>query len=479
MSIIDSDLLSIQQARIILEEALTAKSSLNELPCNISQDYLRLVVKYFESNIENIIEQANFESNYGTSKDELILAKYYLANFQKDLDKYPKIGQVVKGQYEENITGRPKGICLSILPAYLPIVVTMQNIILAIHTRNPIILIPNERCKNQIIKIIDDLQEIALNNYYPKAAISVLKYLSKKGEEELYRSNDINFVIENRLCENSRYDGKVSADWFSASIGNNIVFIEKTANIAKAAKDIVRSKAFNNGLLPGIEQAVVVESPVYVAFKLALEKEGAYFLDKEQQGKIEKAIYDSYFMPRKELIGKSAYEIAKIAEIELPSDTQILVVTKPYVSMNSPYSREKYHPILSLYIEDDWRHACEKCIELILNDQKGQSLSIYTSDSYVIEQFIEKKPVSRVLVNTSTGFGSIGIGSDLPLSFCLSTKQSAGVSCKSLIPAHFMFFREIGTSIEDPNSILTRYSFNERKCTQSLFEQTINNSIEN
>ncbi|WP_262359381.1 aldehyde dehydrogenase family protein [Anaerococcus hydrogenalis] len=115
------------------------------------------------------------------------------------------------------------------------------------------------------------------------------------------------------------------------------------------------------------------------------------FLSKDEHIKLEKILYDKNYNCRKELIGRSAKQIAEIAGIKVNSDTKILVVTKPYVSENSPYSKEKYNPILSLYIENDWLNACEKCVELILNDKKGQSLSIYSNDSYVIEQFIEKK----------------------------------------------------------------------------------------
>lgn len=477
MNIIDSDLLSIQQSRILIEDANLCKQKLLELPEVVTKDFEKLVINYFKENMKNLIKNAHLESDYGNPNDELALAKYYLANIYIEFEKTAKIGQVIK-QSNLDLIGIPKGICVTLLPAYLPILTAMNNILLAIHTLNPIIVVPNKRCKNEIIKMVEDIQDIAVNNFYPQGAILVLKHIACKGIEELIQSKQISLVIEHRLCEDSIIDSTINADGFSACIGNNIVFVEKTANLPKCSKDIITSKSFNNGLLPGVEQSIVVETDIYSEFKNILEKDGAYFLSEDEQKRLANVIYDEQYRPRKELIGKSSQEIAKIAGIKINDNTQVLVVTKPYVSLRSPYSKEKYHPIISLYIEDDWRHACEKCIELILNDQKGQSLSIYTTDPYVIEQFIAKKPVAKILINTSTGFGSVGLTSNLPISFSLSTKQVAGVASKSLISDHFMFFREIGSSNGNSNNILNEISIDDES-KPSLFMQMAKEEKEN
>lgn len=470
MSVIDSDLLSVQQARILIEDAELSRQKLLELPYKISENFEKLTKEYFRRNLEDLIIKAYERSNYGNPDDEISLAKYYLNIVDDEFKKSAKIGQVIRSD-NSDMVAIPKGICVSMLPAYLPVLTAINNLLLAIHSKNPIILVPNIRCKKEIIKMVEDLQEIARDNFYPQEAILVLKHIADKGKEELYKSKLVSLVIEHRLCEESLYDNRISADWFSACIGNNIVFVEKTADLLKCSKDLIESKSFNNGLLPGAEQSVVVEEDVYQEFKNVFEKEGAYFLNEEEQKELAKVIFDDYHRPRKELIGNDVKSLAKIADIEIPDQTRVFVVTKPYVSITSPYSKEKYHPILSLYIEDDWRHACEKCIELILNDKKGQSLSIYTKDPYVIEQFIEKKPVARILINESTGFGSMGITSNLPISFSLSTKEVSGAMTKSLTTDHFVFFREIGSSNGKSGSVLKNYSVDYKSHMNNLFVQ--------
>lgn len=471
MNIIDSDLLSVQQARILLEDAIEARDQLKELNNDISAKFLGHVTRYFEDNIEGLIRQVAGESKYGKAEDELALGLFYLDYIRKDPSDPIRIGKVINASQGQEAVAIQKGVCAEVISPCLPVLTTIQGILFAIKSKAPIIIIPHTRIKNTIVRIVDDLREIALDNYYPEKAISVLKYLSDAGVKQIFKSKDLALVVENTLNEESKKGCRAEGDWFHAGIGNNIVFIEKTADISKAAKDIVESKAFNNGLLPGVEQSLVVETDVFEETKHHLKENGAYFLTKEESAKLEPVIYNDQLGPRKELIGRSAREIAKIAGIKVPETTKILVTTKPFVSIHSNYSKEKYHPILSLYIEDDWRHACEKCIELILNDRKGQSLSIYTSDSYVIEQFIDKKPVARVLVNLPTGFGSIGLSSGLPISFSLSPKQVGGVMTKSLSLDHFIFYRELGLEAKDKKNFDTVY----RKVNKetSLFEETI------
>ncbi len=446
MNIIDTDLLSVQEARIILENSISAGKILRETTKEKRTEFLQKILKYFEKNSWKLTDDAVRDSGYGNPSHELQLIEYYLENIEKELNKFSETGNVTSNPCGGNILGLSAGTCLSFIPPYLTILTTLQNITFAVWTGSPLILVPDRKCSSSVIRITEEIQKISDEIYYPSESVTCLRYISARGEEELCSSENISFITENCLSESCREQFDKGKVWFEASIGNNIVFIEKSADLKKAAEETVKAKSFNNGLMPGAEQSAVVEKIIFDDFKTELQKQGAYFLSEKEQEKLFDTIYDKFLQPRKELIGKDALYIAEIAGISVPSSTRILVVTKPYVSVNSPFSKEKYHPILSLFIEDDWKHSCEKCIELLLNDRNGHCLSIYSYDSYVIEQFIKKKPVAKILINLSTAFGGTGLTSDLPLSFSLSTTQIAGVPSKSLVPYHFMFFREIGTA---------------------------------
>lgn len=476
MKVIDTDLLSVQQARILLEQAESSKESLLEIDMEERNDLLNKIKQYYKANIDQLAKMSFEETSYGRYEDEIKLGKYYLDNLDNELDSYPNIFDIVSGQNSRQVA-LSKGLSLVFIAPYLSTLTCFQAIYFAIRALNPLIIVSDTRCEKTVTKMVEDIKKILKEDFYPRGFLDILTYNSDLGEKTLYESDKVSFILENLLSEDKREIQNNQAQIFKAEIGNNIVFIDKDCDIDKASCEVINSKVFNNGLLPGVEQSVVVEENAYDQVVQKFKEYGAYFLSKDEHIKLEKILYDKNYNCRKELIGRSAKQIAEIAGIKVNSDTKILVVTKPYVSEKSPYSKEKYNPILSLYIENDWLNACEKCVELILNDKKGQSLSIYSNDSYVIEQFIEKKPVARVLVNAPTGLGSVGIGTNLPISFSLSTKKIEGLNQTSLTPNHFMKFREIGICDEkDINSFLIKKTVKKDK---DLFEKILNSLEKN
>lgn len=476
MKIIDTDLLSVQQARILLEEARSSKEILKDLDKSLRDELLERIKSYYRKNLKSLAQISFDETNYGKAEDEIKLANYYLNNLDSEMDKYPQIYEVVERGNSKEVA-LSKGVCLVFISPYLSTLTTFQAIYLATRAACPLIVVSDNRCKNTVTKIVEDIKKIEEELFYPKGSLNILDYNSRIGEKTLYESEDISFIVENILSDDKRDIKNENAQVFEAEVGNNIVFIDKSCDLDKASYEVINSKAYNNGLIPGVEQSVVVEENVYEKCVQAFKKHGAYFLSRNEHIRLEKIIYDSNHRVRKELIGRSAKEIANIAGIKVGDNVKVLVVTKPYVSEKSPYSKEKYKPILSMYIEDDWLNACEKCVELILNDKKGQSLSIYSNDSYVIEQFIEKKPVSRVLVNSPTGLGSVGIGTNLPITFSLSTKKIEGSNQTSLSPNHFMKFREIAVcDREDINSFLNKEDVDK---DSNLFEKVLESLDQN
>lgn len=447
MITIDRDLLSIQEGRILVEEARMAKECLVDKTQRNLDPLIEEILSYFRENIYKLSTIAHKETSYGRAEDEYKLCKYFLDNIDQDFDNYQKPYEIsLARDGKTSLLSVPKGICLGFISPYLSLASSMQLIIFALKTHNPIILVADNRCHDTVRTIAKDIKNITKDMYYPEGLIGFLDINSSIGKDNLLKNNYIDFIIESSFIESSTYE--TDKDIFVSEIGNNVVFIDKSADLEKACKEIVKSKSFNNGLIVGVEQAIVVELSVFNRVEELLGKYGAYFLTTDEHIKMQSVLYDEYQNVRKELVGRSAKELAKICGIYVPEDCKILVVNKPYVSTKSPYSREKYKPIISMYAEDDWLNACEKCIELLLNDKKGQSLSIYSKDAHVIEEFIEKKPVARVLVNTSTGFGSMGIGSTLPLSFFVTIDKQKGHNQNSLTINNFYKYKEVGIGCE-------------------------------
>ena len=152
--------------------------------------------------------------------------------------------------------------------------------------------------------------------------------------------------------------------------------------------------------------------------------------------------------PNPEVVGRTAAELAKMAGFTVPAGTRVLISQQKYVSEKNPYSREKLCPVLAYYIEDDWMHACEKCIELLLSERNGHTLVIHSNDEEVIEQFALKKPVGRMLVNTPAVFGSMGATANLfPAMILGSGSAGQGITSDNVSPMNLIYIRKVGYGV--------------------------------
>ena len=154
--------------------------------------------------------------------------------------------------------------------------------------------------------------------------------------------------------------------------------------------------------------------------------------------------------------------LAKRAGFRVASNIKVLISNEKYVSLDNPHSRERLCPVLSFYIEDDWMHACEKCIELLLSERQGHTLVIHSNDNEVIKQFALKKPVGRILVNTSGVFGSMGGTTNLFPSMTLgSGSVGKGMTSDNVSPMNLVYIRKVGFEVRNKEELLKSIGVNE------------------
>ncbi|MCC6102821.1 MAG: aldehyde dehydrogenase [Olegusella sp.] len=438
MALIDNDLLSIQEARILLEHANESVKLLDSLPPSISKNFLISLRKTLILKIEQYATLAYEESDYCNSSDEARLIKWVLEDLLVDTLHEPPVQKIIEERNGYSKVLLSKGIVVSLLPEWLSVPTLISQLIFAVQSKSPIIFSADMRIHKTCKAVLDDVMEIASSCHYPLDAIGYINHFSLEGEQWVCNQTSVKVVIDSRenfLEHPYKIFGK---DVYYATIGNNPVFIEATADIAECAREIVAGKSFCYGMLPGAEQSIVVESSIDVQVQTELKKNGCYFLSDKEATRLIKVLFKENGQPYRELIGKSAIELARRIDVLVPESTSVLVIKKPYVSKESFYAKAKYGPVLSYYVEENWRNACEKCIELILSSGCGNALSIFSNDPEVVKQFVIRKPVARVLVNVSTGLGSIGYHSDLPKTLTITgwnfaTSSELGVAYSTFI----------------------------------------------
>ncbi|WP_028264471.1 aldehyde dehydrogenase family protein [Atopobium fossor] len=443
MSLIDNDLLSIQEARILLEHAAESVETLDCLPMTLVESFLVRLREGLYQNAHAYAELAFDESDYGNPQEEAQLIEWVLTDVLDDVCKQTPVQKIVWDNKSAAVY-LSKGVVVSLLPDWLAIPTLLSQLLYAVRSKSPIVFSARTRVHESCRRVMADVLAIARSCHYPEEALSFLQVGCPEGEDWVCSQPCVSVLIDSR--ENTRENpyNAYGKDVYYASLGNNPVFVESTADIDACAQEIVLGKSFCYGMLPGAEQSIVVEAQVDKQLQGALRQKGCYFLDDEEADRLGALLFMPDGKPYPELIAKSAEDLARRAAIAVPTHTKVLIVRKPYVSEQSFFSKAKYGPVLSYYVEENWRTACEKCIELILNSGHGNALSIFSNNPEVVQQFILKKPVGRVLVNVSTALGSIGSHTELPKTLTITGWDRATTSALGVTYGDFVRKRQVG-----------------------------------
>ncbi len=449
MSLVDNDLLSIQEARILLERAEESKAVLEGLPGTIIDAFLAEIRTRLQPSCKAFAQLAVEECDYGNAADEQALTEWVLTDLLDDVCAQTSPLEIYsRPETHSAEVGLSKGLVLSLLPDWIAVPTMLSQLVCAVASRSPIIFSARPRIHKTCESVMEQVREIARDCHYPVDALAYLCLYAHEGEAWLARQPQVRMLIDSRECEHLDLGDPSGKDVYYASIGNNPVFVEQTADLAHCAEEVVLGKSFCFGMMPGAEQSVVVEAAVDEAFKVELKARGCYFLSDEECQRLLHVCFREDGRTYRELIGKSACDLARRADIVVPDSTTVLVAEKPYVSERSYFSRTKYGPVLSYYVEDNWRDACEKCIELILNSGSGNALSIFSRDGEVVRQFILKKPVGRILVNVGTAMGSTGCHSTLPKTLTVAGWETATTSNLGVTYRDFIRRRQVGCGFE-------------------------------
>ena len=231
-------------------------------------------------------------------------------------------------------------------------------------------------------------------------------------------------------------------------MGNGPAFIEATADVCRAVDDILASKSFDNGLAPSAEQCVIVDGGIEPQVRRAFEAGGACFVNEAQAQALSAAMFHADGRRNRAMLGQPATVLASKAGIDVPQATRVLLVERRYVDAADPFIRELLAPVLTYYVEPDWRHACEKCLELLLREGQAQTMTIHSRDEQIILQFALKKPVARMLVNTPAAFGGMGLTTDLfPSMTQGSSLTGHGFSPDNISPMNLIYRRKVGYGV--------------------------------
>ncbi|MGX1901264.1 bifunctional acetaldehyde-CoA/alcohol dehydrogenase [Thermolongibacillus altinsuensis] len=350
------------------------------------------------------------ETKRGVYEDKIIKNIFATEYIYHNI-KYDKTVGVIRENEHEGIIeiAEPVGIIAGVTPVTNPTSTTMFKALISIKTRNPIIFAfhPSaQKCSSEAARI---LRDAAIKAGAPEHCIQWIETPSLEATQQLMHHPSVALILATGgagMVKAAYSSGKPA---LGVGPGNVPCYIEKTANIKRAVNDLILSKTFDNGMICASEQAVIIDKEIYDAVKKEMIENKCYFLNEEEKKKVEKlVINENTCAVNPNIVGKPAYEIAKMAGIDVPEDTKILVAELKGVGPQYPLSREKLSPVLACYKVNSTEEGLKRAEEMLEFGGLGHSAVIHSENQEVILEFGKRMKACRLIVNAPSSQGAIG-----------------------------------------------------------------------
>lgn len=477
---VDYDLLSVQEARILAEEATEAQRALRELEQETLDLFVERAADEAEAHAEELADLSAVETGIGRREDKLLKNRFVCRQLRQAMRGMRYVGVLARdcAGYVTDI-GVPRGTVAAFCPRVSPVSTTIYQVLIALKSGNSIIVSPHPGTERVVARAMDVMMEATEKCGLPPGAVSYLRSPCSAGARELLRHRAVSQILMTGVPSLMPAAAGSGKPVLYGSAGNGPAFIERTADIRQAVSDIILSKCFDNGAAAAAEQSVVVDAPVAEAVRAAFTDMGAYFMTDEEAKRLETIVFRaSDGGVNGESVGKPATFLAERAGFTIPPHTRLLISHQKYVSEKNPYSGEKYCPVLAYYVEDNWVHACEKCIELLLHGKQGHTLVIHSRDEHVTEQFALKKPVARVLVNTPSSLGGIGMTTGLFPAMTLGGETAGlGVTADNVSPANLTYIRKVGYGVRSVEELSAPVPETEKASDMEMFRRRLEKAM--
>jgi acetaldehyde dehydrogenase (acetylating) len=451
----DRDLASIAEARALARRAKKAWLELAEF----SQEQIDAVVDAMAAAVttqaEALARMAVEETGYGVIADKI----------QKNLFASEKVYRFIRPMKTVGVIARhtdtrvieiaePFGVVAAVVPSTNPTSTAIYKILIAIKARCAIVLSPHPAAVKCITRVAEVMNEAARRAGAPEGAINWMTTVTLEGTQELMKHRDVAVILATGGMGLVRAAYSAGKPAYGVGPGNAPAYIERSANVKKAVTDIITGKTFDNGVLCSSENSVVADEAIAEDVKREFVAQGGYFMNAAEIEAVGRVLVTPQRLPNPALVGKSALIIAEKCGITVPAGTRVLLAPLNGVGRDYPLSIEKLCPVLSFYIVKDWRQGCERCKEILRYGGMGHTMSIHSKDDAVILEFGLKKPAFRIIVNSPTTLGSIGLTTGLDPAMTLGCGGYGGnITSDNISPKHLLNIKRLAYELTPVASV--------------------------
>ena len=357
----------------------------------------------------SLAKLAASETGMGIVEDKVI-KNHYAAEYIYNAYKDTKTCGVIEEDKAFGIKkiAEPIGVIAAVIPTTNPTSTAIFKTLLALKTRNGIIISPHPRAKASTIAAAKVVLEAAVKAGAPEGIIGWIDVPSLEMTGIVMKEADIILATGGPGMVKSAYSSGKPA--IGVGAGNTPAIIDDTADIKLAVNSVIHSKTFDNGMICASEQSVIVMPDVYDAVKEEFFTRGCYFLEGEELDKVRKTIIINGSLNAK-IVGQSAHTIAALAGVEVPEGTKILIGEVESVDISEEFAHEKLSPVLAMYKAESFEDALNKADRLVADGGYGHTSSIYLNETVAqdkLAKFSARMKTCRILVNTPAAQGGIG-----------------------------------------------------------------------
>src|SRR5580765_4599248 len=441
----DRDLTSVAEARALARRAKQAWLELAEF----SQERIDAIVDAMAAataaQAEALARLAVEETGYGVVADKVqknLFSSEKVYNFIRPMKTVGVIRRLEDRKVIE--IADPFGVVCAIVPTTNPTSTAIYKILISLKARCPIVISPHPSAVRCIARVAEIMGEAARRAGAPDGAISCMTTVTLEGTQELMKARETAVILATGGMGLVRAAYSAGKPAYGVGPGNAPAYIESSADVPKAVQDIITGKTFDNGLLCSSENSVVCDAPLVQDVKRQFVAGGAHFMSPAEIDAVGRVLVTPQRLPNPKLVGRPAAYIAQQAGITVSPATRVLIAELSGVGRDYPLSIEKLCPVLSFYVVNDWREGCERCKEILRYGGMGHTMSIHSRNDDIILQFGLKKPAFRIVVNSPTTHGSIGLTTGLDPAMTLGCGGYGGnITSDNISPKHLLNIKRL------------------------------------
>ena len=355
----DRDLASIAEARTLARAARAAQPLLAEFTQEQIDRIVTAMAEAVTPHAEALARLAVEETGYGVAADKVQKNLFASRQVYEFIRPMKTVGVIQRLEDRKVIEiAEPFGVVAAVVPSTNPTSTAIYKVLIALKARCPIVISPHPSAARCITRTVEIMAEAATRAGAPAGSIGWMNTVTLEGTQELMKVREVALILATGGMGLVRAAYSAGKPAYGVGPGNAPCYIERSADLAKAASDILIGKTFDNGVLCSSPNSVVVDEGVAEEARREFQSRGAYFMNATEMDALARSLVTAQRLPNPALVGKSAAIIAERVGIKVPDGTRALIAPLSGVGRDYPLSIEKLCPVLSWYVAKDWREGC-------------------------------------------------------------------------------------------------------------------------